>query len=184
MQTHCAAIRVRLLEPFYHGDNKGLLAPTHLRCQQIWDCLGCTHLLCGELCEISFSQFPFLTFVPILHAALATVKAFRLLCFQDKVWELGVARDSFKFPILLQQLRQGFQLATHAGHPRCEIIVCGRPVFLEYAEAYRAIELWYNSRVIADEEESNEVWKEPTDVCPDVADFWHALFDLTDVPGS
>ena len=100
------------------------------------------------------------------------------------MWELGVARDSFKFPILLQQLRQGFQLATHAGHPRCEIIVCGRPVFLEYAEAYRAIELWYNSRVIADEEESNEVWKEPTDVCPDVADFWHALFDLTDVPGS
>ena len=113
----------------------------------IWQCLSSTETLLEAFRTVPVESFPSLTFVPILHAALAIIKSSRLLTVDDQVWEASVARTMYNLPKTLGQLSELFEAASSTGSPRSKIILNGRPVFSEYAEAYRGIGRWYLSNL-------------------------------------
>ena len=149
LRTHCASIRIRLFEPFKFGDKSETLRPTHLRCRTIWDCLQSTHELYDAFRLVPVESFPSLTVISIPHIALAIIKASRLLCVEDRAWDLNTARTMYNLPGILQQLSKVFEDASSGGSPRSKMIVHGLPIFSDYAEAYRGIERLYLSRLNA-----------------------------------
>lgn len=94
-----------------------------------------------------YEFYPSLTFISILHIALAIIKAFRLLCLEDQAWDLNVARTMYNLPGILQHLSKLFEDASSRGSSRSRIILHGRPIFSKYAEAYRGIERWYLTKL-------------------------------------
>lgn len=112
----------------------------------MWDCLESTQALCDAFRLVPVESYPSLTFVSILHLALAIIKALRLLCVEDHGWDLETARTMYNLPEFLRQLSKLFDAASCLGSPRCAIVLHGRPLFAEYAEAYRGIERWYLSK--------------------------------------
>lgn len=122
-----------------------MLENTQLRCRTLWDCLESTQALCDTFRSVPVESYPSLTFLPILHLALASIKAFRLLCVGDHAWDLDTVRTIYNLPEILRQLSKLFEAANCLGSPRCAIVLHGRPIFAEYAEAYRSIERWYLS---------------------------------------
>jgi len=105
LRTHCVSIRIRLFEPFKFGDQSESLGPTHLRCRTIWDCLQSTHELHDAFRLVSAESIPSLTVISILHLALAIIKASRLLCVEDRAWDLNTVRTMYNFSGILQQLK-------------------------------------------------------------------------------
>lgn len=113
----------------------------------MWDCLESTQALCNAFRLIPVESYPSLTAVSILHLALAIIKALRLLCVDDHGWDLDTVRTIYNLPEILRQLSKLFDAASCLGSSRCAIVLHGRPIFAEYAEAYRGIERWYLSRL-------------------------------------
>lgn len=113
----------------------------------MWDCLESTQALCDAFRSVPVESYPSLTFVSILHLALAIIKALRLLCVGDHGWDLDTVRTIYNLPEVLRQLSKLFETASCLGSPRCAIVLQGRPIFAEYAEAYRGIERWYLSKL-------------------------------------
>lgn len=161
-----------------------MLGPAHLKCRRLWNCLRSTEEVYEGFIPTLSETIPFYTFVSVLHAALATFKAFRLLWFEDDTWDLDFVRNRFDLPDFLELMRDRFEEASRTGHPRCQIMVHGRPIFSEYAEVYRAIGRGYEAKVKAEQQQSSPTWKELLDGCQDDASFWPELIDLTDVLGS
>lgn len=113
----------------------------------MWDCLESTQALCDTFRSMPVESYSSLTFVSILHLALAIIKALRLLCVGDHGWDLDTMRTIYNLPEVLRQLSKLFEAASCLGSPRCSIVLHGRPIFAEYAEAYRGIERWYLSKL-------------------------------------
>lgn len=113
----------------------------------MWDCLESTQSLCHAFRSVPVESYPSLTAVSILHLALAIIKALRLLCVEDHGWDLVTVRAMYNLPEVLRQLSKLFDAASCLGSPRCAIMLHGRPIFAEYAEAYRGIERWYLSKL-------------------------------------
>lgn len=113
----------------------------------MWDCLESTQALCDAFRSVPVESYPSLTAVSILHLALAIIKALRLLCVKDHGWDLDTVRTIYNLPEVLRQLSKLFDAANCLGSPRCAIVLHGRPIFAEYAEAYRGIERWYLSKL-------------------------------------
>ncbi|KAI8682567.1 Zn(2)-C6 fungal-type domain-containing protein [Fusarium sp. Ph1] len=179
LRSHCAAVRIRLLEPVNHGNRHDPLEPTHLRCRAMWDCLESTQALIDAFLLIPIESYPSLTFVPILHLALAIIKAFRLLCVEDQAWDLHTAQTMYNLPDILQRLSKLFEEASRIGRPRCSIMANGRPLFCEYAESYKGIEYWYMSKVgVAHSDLMDSVVAHDGDQYKGF-DFWNQLSDLT-----
>lgn len=114
--------------------------------------------------------------------ALAIIKASRLLCVEDRAWDLNTARTMFNLPGILQQLSKVFEDASKGGSYRSRMIVHGLPIFSEYAEAYRGIEYFYLNRLNANAVLSDSSLMGPMDPAPagDYGmDFWNQLSDLT-----
>ncbi|RAH79110.1 hypothetical protein BO86DRAFT_436546 [Aspergillus japonicus CBS 114.51] len=182
LQTHCATVRIRLFEPFRYGDQNEIIESTHLRCRRIWDCLQSTHALHEEFRLVPVESYPALTFVTILHLALAIIKALRLLCVEDQAWDLTTARATYDLPGMLRELIKKFEAASRGGSPRSRILLQGRPIFSAYAEAYRGIERGYSTKL-----NGGVVPSGPTSVPPVNAydgeqsdlDFWAQLSELT-----
>ncbi|KAI1379829.1 hypothetical protein F4677DRAFT_464064 [Hypoxylon crocopeplum] len=147
LRTHCAAVRIHLLEPFKYGDMSGAPESNPQRCQTIWGCLRSTQELYDAFRLVPVESYPSLTFVSILHLALAIIKALRFLCVEDHSWDLDTARIMYNMPDVLQNLSKQFEDANSRSTPRSRIFVHGRPIFSDYAEAYRGIERWYSSRL-------------------------------------
>ncbi|KAH7207278.1 hypothetical protein DER44DRAFT_779033 [Fusarium oxysporum] len=147
LRSHYGAIRVRLFEPVIYDYASGNSEPPHLRSRTIWDCLRSTQLLFDAFLLIPVETFPSLTCASMFHLALAIVKGSRLLCMEDRDWDLELARASFDLPGRLQQLSDHFEAASRLGRPRCAILVDGRPLFLSYAERFRWMRGSYLSRL-------------------------------------
>ncbi|PYI03928.1 hypothetical protein BO78DRAFT_373902 [Aspergillus sclerotiicarbonarius CBS 121057] len=182
LRTHCAAVRIRLFEPFKYGNRGDMLEPTHLRCQTIWNCLQSTQAIYDAFRLVPVQFYPSLTFISILHAALAIIKACRLLCIEDQAWDLNIARTTYNLPGILQQLSKLFDAASNSGSPRSQIILHGRPIFAEYAEAYRGIERWYLTKLSTGVVHSTSILTEPINAYSGEQygfDFWKELSELT-----
>ncbi|KAJ3467628.1 hypothetical protein MRS44_005192 [Fusarium solani] len=161
LRSHCAAVRIRLLEPVNHGNRHDPLEPTHLRCRAMWDCLESTQALIDAFLLIPIESYPSLTFVSILHLALAIIKAFRLLCVEDQAWDLHTAQTMYNLPDILQRLSKLFEEASRIGRPRC------------------GIEHWYMSKVgMAHSDLMDSVVAHDGDQYKSF-DFWNQLSDLT-----
>ncbi|RTE71516.1 hypothetical protein BHE90_014088 [Fusarium euwallaceae] len=179
LRSHCAAVRIRLLEPVNHGNRHDPLEPTHLRCRAMWDCLESTQALIDAFLLIPIESYPSLTFVPILHLALAIIKALRLLCVEDQAWDLHTAQTMYNLPDILQRLSKLFEEASRIGRPRCGIMVNDRPMLCEYAGSYKAIEHWYLNKVgVAHSDLMDSVVGHDGDQFKGF-DFWNQLSDLT-----
>lgn len=179
LRSHCAAVRIRLLEPANHGNRHDPLEPTHLKCRAMWDCLESTQALINAFLLIPIESYPSLTFVSILHLALAIIKAFRLLCVEDQAWDLHIAQTMYNLPDILQRLSKLFEEASRIPRPRCGIMANGRPLFCEYAESYKGIEQWYMSKVgVTHSDLMDSVVAHDGDQCKGF-DFWNQLSDLT-----
>lgn len=113
----------------------------------MWDCLESTQALCDAFRLVPVESYPPLTFVSILHLTIAIIKAFRLLCVKDHGWDLDTVRTIYNLPEVLRQLSKLFEAASCLGNPRCAIVLHNRPIFADYAEAYRGIERWYLSKL-------------------------------------
>ncbi|KAE8143604.1 hypothetical protein BDV38DRAFT_276688 [Aspergillus pseudotamarii] len=177
LRTHYASIRIRLFEPFKFGDKSGTLQLTHLRSRTIWDCLQSTHELYDAFRLVPVESFPSLTVISILHIALAIIKASRLLCVEDRAWDLNAARTMYNLPGILQQLSKVFEDASSGGSPRSKMIVHGLPIFSDYAEAYRGIERLYLDRLNANVVLSSLFLVNPMNasVEDNELDFWNQL---------
>ncbi|KAH7211548.1 hypothetical protein DER44DRAFT_766398 [Fusarium oxysporum] len=179
LRSHCAAVRIRLLEPANHGNRHDPLEPTHLRCRAMWDCLESTQALIDAFLLIPIESYPSLTFISILHLALAIIKAFRLLCVEDQAWDLHTAQAMYNLPDILQRLSKLFDEASRIPRPRCGIMANGRPLFCEYAESYKGIEQWYMSKVgVTHSDLMDSVVAHDGDQYKGF-DFWNQLSDLT-----
>ncbi|PYI26424.1 hypothetical protein BP00DRAFT_451167 [Aspergillus indologenus CBS 114.80] len=114
---------------------------------QGWYCLQSTQALLDEFRLVPVESYPALTFVTILHLALAIIKALRLLCVEDQAWDLTTARATYDLPGMLRELIKKFEAASSGGSPRSRILLQGRPIFSAYAEAYRGIERGYSTKL-------------------------------------
>ncbi|OGM49707.1 hypothetical protein ABOM_001909, partial [Aspergillus bombycis] len=182
IQTHSAAVCIRLFEPFKYGDRGEMLEPSHLRYRLMWDCLESTRELYNAFLLVPVKSYPYLTFASILHLALAIIKAMRLLCVEDHAWELDTARTMYNLPNILQQLSNLFEAASNSGSPRCKIVLHGQPIFSNYAESYRGIERHYLSMVNSGATHSDSAMTEPAITnYGEQYDFelWNQLCDLT-----
>ncbi|PLB49975.1 hypothetical protein P170DRAFT_404656 [Aspergillus steynii IBT 23096] len=182
LQTHYAAARIRLFEPFKYGERNQTIEFAHIRRQMIWQCLSSTQALLEAFRTVPVQSYLSLTFVSILHAALAIIKCFRLLTVDDQAWDASVARSMYNLPQSLDQLSRLFDAASSSGSPRSGIILNGRPMFSEYAEAYRGIGRWYLTKVDASAVRSSPTLEEPFNtygVDPYGFDFWTQLSELT-----
>ncbi|EEU46738.1 uncharacterized protein NECHADRAFT_77432 [Fusarium vanettenii 77-13-4] len=179
LRSHCAAVRIRLLEPVNHGNRHDPLEPTHVRCRAMWNCLESTQALIDAFLLIPIESYPPLTFVSILHLALAIIKAFRLLCVEDQAWDLHTAQTMYNPPDILQRLSKLFEEASRIGRPRCGIMANGRPLFCEYSESYKGIEHWFMSKAeVAHSDLMDSVVAHDGDQYKGF-DFWNQLSDLT-----
>lgn len=132
---------------------------------------------------VLIETYPCLTFVPVLHIALAVIKAFRILCFEDPAWDVNTARGMYNLPGNLEQLSDQFELASSSGNPRSRIMLNGRPIFSDYAEAYRGIARWYITKVDSDAIASSQILTGPVNTYggeQNGFDFWTQLSELTD----
>ncbi|RAH71276.1 fungal specific transcription factor domain-containing protein [Aspergillus aculeatinus CBS 121060] len=182
LQTHCATVRIRLFEPFRYGDQTEIIEPTHLRCRRIWDCLQSTQALHDEFRLVPVESYPALTFVTVLHLALAIIKALRLLCVEDQAWDLTTARATYDLPGMLRELSKRFEVASRGGSPRSRILLQGRPIFSAYAEAYRGIERGYSTKLNGGVVPPGPALVDPVNAyggeqCD--MDFWAQLSELT-----
>lgn len=146
------------------------------------NCLKSTQALFDEFSKIPADLYQSLTFIPILHVALAIIKAGRLLSFEDPAWDVNTTRSIFDFPGTLNQLSKSFEDASSLGGPRSKIILHGRPIFSEYAEAYRGIERLFSATVKNSAAPVSTYFPETgnefgEDFC---SDFWNPLAELTD----
>ncbi|CAK7228775.1 hypothetical protein SEUCBS140593_007025 [Sporothrix eucalyptigena] len=182
LQTHCAAIRIRLFEPIRYGNKSAMLEPTQLRCRTMWDCLESTQGLHNAFRMVPVECYPSLTFIPVLQLALAIIKASRLLLVADPAWDLDTARTLYDFPENLRRLSKCFEAASSLARPRCGILVHGRPVFSQYAEAYRDIESRYLYSLHPVVDPSDSTFKEPVTAQSgeqhEGLDFWNLMSDL------
>jgi hypothetical protein len=145
----------------------------------MWDCLESTQTLIDAFLLIPIESYPSLTFVSILHLALAIIKAFRLLCVEDQAWDLHTAQTMYNLPDILQRLSKLFEEASRIGRPRCGIMANGRPLVCEYAESYKGIEHWYMSKVgMAHSDLMDSVVAHDGDQYKGF-DFWNQLSGLT-----
>ncbi len=150
----------------------------------MWECLESTQALFDAFRLVPVESYPFLTFVSILHLALAIIKALRLLCVEDDAWDLDAARTMSDIPGNLHQLSKRFETASSLGTARCEIILHGRPIFSDYAQAYRDIERGYVSSLGPGTAHINStsvdaVLAQDGEPYGDF-EFWNELSDLTD----
>lgn len=78
----------------------------------MWDCLERTQELCDAFHTVPVESYAYLTFAPILHPALAVIKALRLLCVEDDAWVVDTARTIYIVPDALGQLIKPFKTAS------------------------------------------------------------------------
>lgn len=182
LRIHCAAVRIRLYQPLRYEDKSWTFALSHTRCQAILNCLESTQELYDAFFLIPLESYSCLTFVPILYLALAIITTGRLLSVEDGAWDTETAQSICNFPGILQQLSSNFEAASSSGTPRSRLIVHGRPIFSEYAEAYRGIERWYLSKTKHGAHYAEptliETLVESSGVQYDGSEFWNQLHDL------
>ncbi|KAL4865924.1 hypothetical protein BDV12DRAFT_199692 [Aspergillus spectabilis] len=183
LQTHAAAVRIRLFEPLKHTNVQETFVPSNLRYQNIWECLESCRSLHSAFCQIPTTSYPCLTFASFLHLSLAIIKAMTLLCLEDPAWNAVTARSMYNLQSMLQHVIELCEGASISGSPRSKSLLHGRPIFTEYAEAYRRIERWYSTKV-----NSGATSLSSTLMDPGIAlgseqfegfDFWTQLSDLT-----
>lgn len=183
LQTHCSAVRIRLFESFKHPGKGDMLGLSQQKYRMMWDCLMSTQTLCNTFRSVPIDSYPSLTFVSILHLALAVIKASRLLCVETHVLDLDAARAIYNLPDTLQQLSKLFEAASNLGSPRCNILIHGRPIFSEYTKAYQDIEKWYLSKLNPGVAHSNtsliDLEVMHGEEQPDGLEFWNQLSVLT-----
>ncbi|KAJ3953235.1 hypothetical protein N0V92_010309 [Colletotrichum tropicale] len=125
-----------------------------------------------------------LTFISILHLALAIIKACGLLCIKDRDWDLETARASLSLADTLQILSERFDAATRINAAGCASLVNRQPLLSSYAENYRAIRRWFLSKVGPAGATStmptmmDPVFAEGVGV-PEGFEFWQQLSELT-----
>ncbi|VUC29242.1 unnamed protein product [Clonostachys rosea] len=183
LQNHYMAIRIRLFEPLLHVKRSSGLEPSRFSYQTLWDCLQSTQMLCEGFHLLPPQSYAPMSFVPILHLALAIIKCTRLLLEEGSPWDVVSLRASLDVPAMLQQLSDCFEAANAAGSPRCGILIDGKPIFAEHAERYRQISSLYSQRVNARVGEPVPMMAQGAgphvEEQPDRFEFWQQLADFT-----
>ncbi|KAK6197651.1 hypothetical protein LQW54_010696 [Pestalotiopsis sp. IQ-011] len=81
-----------------------------------------------------------LTFVSMLHLALAIIKAAQLSCMEDREWDAETARAAnLNLERHLDRLSECFEAANQLNHPRSIILLEGKRLLAERARNFRSI---------------------------------------------
>ncbi|KAL4877829.1 hypothetical protein BJY04DRAFT_230432 [Aspergillus karnatakaensis] len=183
IQTHSAAVRIRLFEPLKHTCTPNTYTPSSLRYQTIWDCLQSCRALHGVFCQIPLASYPHLTFASFLHLSLAMIKAMTMLCLEDPAWDTVAARSIYDLPAMLQQTSKLLNDASNSATPRTKILLHDKPMLSEYAEAYQRIERWFSNRIkTVETDPGSSLLDTDIGLGPDQFEgfeFWNQLSDLT-----
>ncbi|KAK2734114.1 fungal transcriptional regulatory protein [Colletotrichum kahawae] len=184
LREQSAAIRIRLFEPAIHVQGSTRPQIPHLRSRMMWQCLTSIQELLNAFLALPVETYASLTFISILHLALAIIKACGLLCMKDRDWDLETARASLSLADTLQILSERFDTATRIDAAGCAALVHRQPLLSSYAENYRAIRRWFLSKVGP----AGATSTMPTMMDPVFADgvgvpegfeFWQQLSELT-----
>ncbi|KAL4799728.1 hypothetical protein BDV19DRAFT_385018 [Aspergillus venezuelensis] len=181
LQEHCAAIQIRLFEPFEPNPRNATPQATHLRCRTLWNCLQSNQALTDAFRSVSVESYSSLTFISILHIALAIIKAARLLSVEDPAWDLKTTRSMYDLPLFFNSLAGCLKTLAVTRVLGVKFVLQGRPICSEYAEAYRGIERWYATKLDSSECHGNA----PLNECVDLSnedngmEWWNGLSELT-----
>ncbi|KAI8254234.1 Transcriptional regulator WAR1 [Colletotrichum sp. SAR11_239] len=184
LREQSAAIRIRLFEPAIHVQGSTRPQIPHLRSRMMWQCLTSIQELLNAFLALPVETYASLTFISILHLALAIIKACGLLCMKDRDWDLETARASLSLADTLQILSERFDAATRIDAAGCASLVNRQPLLSSYAENYRAIRRWFLSKVgpagatSAMPTMMDPVFAEGVGV-PEGFEFWQQLSELT-----
>ncbi|KAJ0386951.1 hypothetical protein COL922a_003264 [Colletotrichum nupharicola] len=184
LREQSAAIRIRLFEPAIHVQGSTRPQIPHLRSRLMWQCLTSIQELLNAFLALPVETYASLTFISILHLALAIIKACGLLCMKDRDWDLETARASLSLADTLQILSERFDAATRIDAAGCASLVNRQPLLSSYAENYRAIRRWFLSKVGPTGATStmptmmDPVFAEGVGV-PEGFEFWQQLSGLT-----
>ncbi|KAJ0288558.1 hypothetical protein Brms1b_005597 [Colletotrichum noveboracense] len=184
LREQSAATRIRLFEPAIHVQGSTRPQIPHLRSRMMWQCLTSIQELLNAFLALPVETYASLTFISILHLALAIIKAYGLLCMKDRDWDLETARASLSLADTLQILSERFDAATRIDAAGCASLVNRQPLLSSYAENYRAIRRWFLSKVGPTGATStmptmmNPVFAEGVGV-PEGFEFWQQLSELT-----
>ncbi|KAE9578290.1 hypothetical protein CGMCC3_g5695 [Colletotrichum fructicola] len=184
LREQSAAIRIRLFEPAIHVQGSTRPQIPHLRSRMMWQCLTSIQELLNAFLALPVETYASLTFISILHLALAIIKACGLLCMKDRDWDLETARASLSLADTLQILSERFDAATRIDAAGCASLVNRQPLLSSYAENYRAIRRWFLSKVGPTGATStmptmmDPVFAEGVGV-PEGFEFWQQLSELT-----
>ncbi|KAF4840334.1 Transcriptional regulator WAR1 [Colletotrichum siamense] len=184
LREQSAAIRIRLFEPAIHADGETQPQTPHLRSRMMWQCLTSTQELLDAFLTIPVETYVSLTFISILHLALAIIKACGLLCMEDRDWDLETARASLNLADTLQVLGDRFDAATHVHGHESAALVNRQPLLSSYAEHYRAIRRWFLSKIgPAGATSTLPAMMDPVFAAgvavPEGFEFWQQLSELT-----
>ncbi|KAG7040327.1 hypothetical protein JMJ77_0003363 [Colletotrichum scovillei] len=147
LHDHFMAIRIRLFEPAIHANgNHGFKTP-HLRSRMMWRCFTSTQELLTAFLSLSVETYPTLTFVSILHLALAIIKAAGLLSVEDHDWDLETARANLDLADMLQILSDRCSTVPRATSYSSTILSSRQRMVAAYAENYSGIRSWYLSKI-------------------------------------
>ncbi|KAJ0351105.1 hypothetical protein COL154_004507 [Colletotrichum chrysophilum] len=184
LREQSAAIRIRLFEPAIHVQGSTRPQIPHLGSRMMWQCLTSIQELLNAFLALPVETYASLTFISILHLALAIIKACGLLCMKDRDWDLETARASLSLADTLQILSERFDAATRIDAAGCASLVNRQPLLSSYAENYRAIRRWFLSKVGPTGATStmptmmDPVFAEGVGV-PEGFEFWQQLSELT-----
>lgn len=158
--------------------------PPGFRSQALWNCLASTQALMDQYSSIPAATCSTLTFVSMLHLALAIIKAAQLSCMDDREWDAETARANLNLGDHLDRLSERFESADQLNQPRSTILLEGRPLLAEHARNFRSIREWY----LANSGLGDDACFPPASAEPlfaqyaeqyDSFEFWQQLADMT-----
>ncbi|KAK1658297.1 hypothetical protein BDP55DRAFT_565397 [Colletotrichum godetiae] len=147
LNEHCMAIRIRLFEPAIHANGTHGFKSPHLRSRIMWRCFTSTQELLHAFLSLSVDTYPTLTFISILHLALAIIKAAGLLSVVDHDWDLDTARANLDLADTLQILSDRFITSPRATGYGSTILSSRQRMVSAYAENYFGIRSWYLCKI-------------------------------------
>ncbi|EXF73563.1 hypothetical protein CFIO01_02855 [Colletotrichum fioriniae PJ7] len=147
LHDHCMAMRIRLFEPAIHANGDHDFRTPHLRSRIMWRCFTSTQELLNAFLSLGVETYPTLTFVSILHLALAIIKAAALLSVEDRDWDLETARKNLDLAETLQILSDRCSTGPCVTSYSSTILSSRQRMVAAYAENYSGIRSWYLSKI-------------------------------------
>lgn len=95
-----------------HGHQSDTREPPGFGTQALWNCLASTQTLMDQYSSIPAATCSILTFVPMLHPALAIIKAAQLSCMDDREWDAETARANLNLGDRLDRISECFEAAN------------------------------------------------------------------------